>query len=381
MFETLKKKALKTTLAGSIVMILIGIGLLVFMGQNAFYGLVGYATFENLEPNQIIWGQMVDVELTLNFDYYIEEYEKNTNTGRTTTTDYYYVIMTGDDYSEDVRLMTIKVPATYRSAMEKMCENTYAGYYSDPLYFYGRIRRLNNEEYNYFKEFMGYFLFGEENYTDYSAEDQELFDETTLRYYIDVVDNKLATDVIAYVVSAGGLALLIWGIIRIVKAANGSTLKSLRNTIAAEGCSEASVESDYNAAQSYTKNESIKVGRLFTYYMSGSIPKAIPNSKMLWAYQTTTTHRTNGIKTGTTYSIVIYTYGEKNPVTLSMPNEAVTQTVLERFHTTLPWVVVGFSEDIKRLFFKDRPRFLELRYNTVEHYAVDPSAAAYGQNQ
>lgn len=181
--------------------------------------------------------------------------------------------------------------------------------------------------------------------------------------------------IFACIVLLIGLVLVIWGIYLIVRAATGKSLKHLRNAIAAEGCSETTADADFQAAVAITKNGSIKVGRLFTYYMAGAVPKALPNSKMMWAYQTTTTHRTNGIKSGTTYSVNIFLYGVKNPVALSMPNEATTQAMLERLHKSFPWVVVGFSNDLKRLFNKDRQQFLSLRYNTVEHCAVDLPAA------
>ena len=205
----------------------------------------------------------------------------------------------------------------------------------------------------------------------------EQFEEITLPYYIQTQANKASDNAIAIIVALVGLGFLIWGIVHICRAATGAYLKNFRKAIAAEGCTESTVESDFNYAQSFTKNGNIKIGRLFIYDVSGPFPKAIPASKMMWAYQVTTTHRTNGIKTGTSYSVLIYVEHEKNSVTLSVPNEAVSQAILEKINATFPWVVVGFSEEIKRLFNKDRAQFLALRYNTVEHVAVDPAMAAY----
>lgn len=45
--------------------------------------------------------------------------------------------------------------------------------------------------------------------------------------------------------------------------------------------------------------------------------------------------------------------------------------------TILPWVVVGYTDDLKRMFNKDRAAFLNLRYNTVEHVAVEPGMEGY----
>lgn len=371
MFETLKKKSLKSALVGAIILILIGGGLIFFQGPEAFYAVVGYVDFESLTPGDIHSRMMVDVELIENYGCFAEWYEKNTSTNYRKTTDLYYVIYIGDEYAVDFRFMAIKVPYSDKNKMEEMAENTYNGYYSDPVSFSGKIRKMNSEEYELFTE---YFVY-EDGFT------MDQFEEITLPYCIQTQTNKVSDNAIAIIVSLGGLALLTWGIVRIYRAATGSYLKKFRKAIAAEGCTESSVESDFNSAQSFTKNGSIKIGRLFIYDLSGSTPTAIPVSKIMWAHQVTTTHRTNGIKTGTSYSVMIYIEGsgKSSSVSLSVPNEAMSQAILQKINASFPWVVVGFSEEIKRLFNKDRAQFLALRYNTVEHVAVDPSMASFNE--
>lgn len=364
MFETLRKKALKTTLVWSIILMIIGLGLVIFRAQATFYTVFGYAEFENLEPDEIK-GQLVDMEMTLNFGYFLERYEYKTNSTYRKTTDLYCIIITGDEetflYTDNWYYMGIKVPASYEKQMDLIIDNTNESYFSEPISLSGKIRKLSDQEYKYFRE-----TFEDAGWTD--AE----IDDGTLPYYIDVINNKVAYNILSVLVFIAGLVLIAVGIIRIMNAAKGKTLKDLRKTIAEAGCTEASAEADYNAAQTFTKDGNIRVGKLFTYYITGATPKAIPNSKIMWTYQTTTTHRTNGIKTGTTYSLMVFVDGVKNSVTLSMPNEAVTREILRKMDETLPWVVVGYTDDLKRLFNKNRTEFLNLRYNKVEHVAVEP---------
>ena len=371
MFEALRKKSLKSALVGAIILILIGGGLIFFQGPEAFYAVAGYVDFETLEPDEIHNRIMVNVAVSSNFGCYMEEYEENTSTHYRRTTDLYYVIWTGDDYATDYRYIGIKVPASYESRMDTMTENTWNSVYSDPISFSGKIRRMSAEDYGYFTEL----------FTEYYGLTADEFEQITLPYYIQTQTNKVSDNAVAIGVVLVGLALLIWGILRIYRAATGSYLKNFRKAITAEGCTETAVESDFNSAQSFTKNGSIKIGRLFIYDLSGSVPTAIPVSKMMWAHQVTTTHRTNGIKTGTSYSVMIYVEGsgKSSSVSLSVPNEAMSQAILQKINTTFPWVVVGFSEEIKRLFNKDRAQFLALRYNTVEHVAVDPAMASFNE--
>lgn len=361
MFELLKKKAFKKVLVSSSIFILIGLGLMVFMGKHAFYAVFGYVTFEDLEPDQI-HNQLVDLSITHVIDSFMYEDEVNSDTGRRiSTTAYYYAFYTGGENLDlDYAVMSIKVPASYNSTMEEIAEYNYENddYYPTPLHLSGEIKKMDQEQMQYFKQY-------------FQLTDAQ-FDEFCIPYYVNVFKNKTSENIMSILIFGAGIALLIVGIVRIVRSASGSSLNKLKEDLAEIGCSEASAESDYNSAVSYVKNGDTKIGRLFTYYMSGSHPRAIPNTKLIWAYQITTTHRTNGIKTGTTYSVMLYVDDSRNSVTLPMPNESVTHEVLNKINQTFPWVVVGFSDELKKMYNKERSQFMALRYNTVEHIAVEP---------
>lgn len=362
MFEELKKKALKNSLVSIIIFIIAGIGLAGWNAIDAFYCVTGYVDFENLAPDEIK-SQIVKVELKDNFGSYLEQYSKNTKTNATTTTHYYYVIWTGDDETTDWRYMTIKVPAKYKSQMESMASNTYAGSSSSPITFIGKLKKLDNEEYGYFKEYL--------EASDWSEED---IAEGTLPYYIDAFAIPSFYSAFYIGLFVLGIVLLVYGIYKLSGVVGGGCLKKLRQDITAAGLTEAAVESDYRGAQQFDKKGTLRIGKLMTYHIVGSTPRAIPNSKIMWAYQNTVTHRTNGVKTGTTYNVMVF--DELNPKgnTFAVANEAVAQEMLQRYSTTLPWVVVGYSDELKRLYNKNRSEFLQLRYNTCEHVAVEPGA-------
>lgn len=360
MFESLKKKAMKKVMVSSIIMIVIGIALVAFQCREAYYAITGPRIFEDLAPDEIRNHMIVDVALTGTPGSFGEESQKTSAGTNLGTTAYYYAIFTGgEDESSDYALMGIKVPARYRSSMEALTKyyNEY-GWYETPMLFKGEIRKMNREELKIFKDAV--------NFTETE------FKEYCLPYVVDT-DKDLSTLAgMAYVFTLGGVVLLVIAIVRLIRAATGACLRKMKGDIADSGYTEDRVESDYNSAASFLKDEEVKVGRLFTYYISGSTPRLISNSKLIWAYQSTTTHRRNGINVGTTYSLMLYVDDKRNSISLSMPNEAVTREMLQRINATLPWVVVGYSDELKRLFNKDRAQFLELRYNQVEHVAVEP---------
>lgn len=365
MLETFKKSAIKKVLVSSIIMLVIGTALLVFQGAAAFYALKSViaepTTFEDLSKKEIHNHMRVNVSLTGTFGSFMYEYETTQSGTRLGTTAYYYSILSGGENTDiEYAYMAIKVPSSYHSKMESMAEIFNAGYWSnEPIHFYNaEIRKMTGEELSAFKEW-------------WEVTDAE-FDEYFLPYVIDAAQDDNSMMGIAVIIATVGIVLVVISVIRLIFTLTGSSLKRLKEDMAEAGVTEASLESDYNAAASFKKNGEIKVGRQFIYYMNGSTPRLIPNGKLLWAYQTTTTHRRNGINVGTTYSVVMYVDDKRNCVTLQMPNEANTQEMLKRINATLPWVVVGYSDELKRMFNKDRAQFLGLRYNTVEHVAVEP---------
>lgn len=348
MFEELKKKNLKSNLVFCIILIILGLGMSGFV-------LFGYKDITKLDPNDIS-DQFVRIKLTTNYDCFLEEQTRRN--GSTTTSAYYYIIWTNEE-DENGRYMAIKVSSIYGKRMDTMAENTYYGEETKPLYFWGKVKPMtqgSSSESYYFRD-----VFWD---SDFTAEE---IDAITIPYYIDCHSTILV--IVAFL---GGILFFVYGIYRLVMCATGKYLKKLQQDIASAGFTESAIESDYQGAKSFAKKSILRVGRLMTYYTSGPKIRAVPNSKIMWAYQNTITHRRNGVKTGTTYNVMLF--DELNPKghTFTVDDESVAQDMLQWINATLPWVVVGYSEEIKKMYNKNRAQFLQLRYYTCEHNAVEP---------
>lgn len=232
MFEELKKKILKSSLLGSIILIIAGLGLAGWNAMDAFYAATGYVDFTQLAPEQIK-SQLVEVDLTESLGCYLEAYETNTKTHQSRTTHYYYIILTGDANTLDYRFMSAKVPASFGNDMDTITENFTNQILSDPLYLCGKIKKLDAEEYGYFKEYL----------IELGLPEDEVA-ESTLPYYINCFASKTSMNVMYLLLFGVGAFLLIWGIARVVNAASGSSLKKLRKDIANAGYSESTIDSD-----------------------------------------------------------------------------------------------------------------------------------------
>lgn len=354
MLEELKKKSIKKSLPVTIILLLCGIVIIALHASDLLSLFKGHVKFEDLDPEEINASLIVDATIKENFGAYMERYEKNTKTNITRTTDLYYVIWTGDEYAIDYRYMGIKVPASYKSKMEAMAEATYNYESSNPIEFSGAVNKMSSKEYEYFKE---YFI--ESGFTE------EEFEEYTLPYYISVGDLTGGAAASVYVVAGLGLILIIIGIFYLTYALSGGSLNRMKKEILDSGYSEDQVALDYAGAVEFNKSNNLKIGRLFTYFTHGSSPHAVMNDKIVWAYQKTTTHRTNGIKTGTTYEVIIYLY-DKKVFNIAVSNEQTALQVLQYMNQTMPRVVLGYSDDLKKKYKKDYQGFLQIRYNNVE---------------
>ena len=211
---------------------------------------------------------------------------------------------------------------------------------STPINFRGKLKKLDSEELYYFNDY----------FEDAGFTESEIA-AVTIPYYIDAFPSPSLSFGLYIILFLTGIALLVKSLCAPVIGLDGSFCISCIGDI------------------------------LMTYYTAGAIPRAIPNSKIMWAYQNTVTHRTNGVKTGTTYNVMVFDELAPKGRTFSVANETVAQDVLNLYHATLPWIVVGYSDELKKLYNKDRAQFLQLRYNTCEHTAVEPGSGNDSQIQ
>lgn len=354
MLAELKKKSIMRAIPLVLLFVIAGGVLFAAEFSNIRSLLRGHVKFETLLPDEINGDLIVEASINANFGAYMEEYSKNTKTNVTRTTDIYYVIWTGDDDSEDYRYMGIKVPASYGGQMDRMAEATYNYEMSDTIYFTGAVNKMSSEEYQYFREY-----FQESDWTD------EEIDEYTLPYYISVGALTGGAATSAYVIFGIGIALIVLGVIFLLYALTGGDVKAFQKEAATLGMSEMELEAEYAGARVMIQKDNLRIGRRLIFYMTGRRTRVIVNDKIVWAYQQSTTHRTNGIKTGTTYEILVYLLNEKKARRINVPGEEKAGEVLQYMYENIPTAVVGYTDELLSLFNKDYQGFLNLRYHNV----------------
>ncbi len=341
MYNALKKRSIQKSLLLTVIFGLAGIALTGIFALGAWYVIAGYASFVDLKPDQIS-NQWVALNLKDNWGSFAEVVETDSETQESKTVSLYYAILTGNDYSLDFRYMAVCVPVEYRERMDQMMNN------GDSIFLSGRILKMDEDTYGYFKD---YLLYGG------LTEDQ--LEQSVLPYYIMVFSNEDMVN--AFIVTGFliGIFFILAAAFRLVKALCGGYTLKLKGDIDTIGVRVPVADSDWHSAMEVCKD--VKVGRLFTFYMDGCRPRAVPHSKALWVYQNTAAHR----RSGTSYSVTAWIDGRNDAAKLRFPNEATAQALLKRYDSQFPWIVVGYSAELRNTFQNDRAKFKQLRYNNA----------------
>jgi hypothetical protein len=89
---------------------------------------------------------------------------------------------------------------------------------------------------------------------------------------------------------------------------------------------------------------------------TGASLNATRFNDIMWVYKKITTHRTNGIKTGTTYSVLIWDrYGQC--ITINAKENVINQ-IIDATLNRAPGAIGGFNKEIETMWKKNRDQFI-----------------------
>lgn len=157
--------------------------------------------------------QLVEAELYASFGCFVEEETTTKNKyGNVTNkrSDFYYIVPAFN--GEELYYIGVEVPQEKQSLYEKMTDSTYdyfsgyaADFSEDTIKVTGRLAKLEDDKYQYFREW-----FEEEQWTD------EEIDEYVLPVYIETfVPSSVRKMFFAAIgLMVLGIALLAWGVVK-----------------------------------------------------------------------------------------------------------------------------------------------------------------------
>ncbi len=349
MFQELKKKCVQNSM-WIVTTCFIFVAILFVIG---FKGLIFMVTpsvsFSQMSTENIqkVDDKKVRAEIDLNYGTFMEAYTKQN--GAETVTSYYYVILNYDE--DDPRYMAVKLPTSYKKQMERLENYTYEGIEADAFTITGELCEMTDSEKKYFKKF----------FMEYNEFTSEEYEAETIPYII----REKRADFEDKIIAAAILICFLIAVFAVGIQMLGVGLKKIKKQIKTSGYDTSVIENDYETAGFSLKNNGFKIGRIASYCSQENKPYMFLNRDIVWAYQMTTSHSTNGIKTGTTYSLYIWDVNKKNYQIIM--SESAVKDAMAYMKQHMPWVILGYSEELKRGYNKDYNNFLEALYNKVPH--------------
>ena len=338
--KRLRMDSLKKVAFRIVLFFALAVGVFVYFHCWELFGMLSPKTLADLTP-ETMEGAYVEDDIYLFYTPYLEElYGENRYNAETTGIQYLV------DFDEELfmGLSVHKDRLDEANAMMDACEKYFDGKLPEEdipvLHVKGSIRAMDSEEKGY--------------YMDLAEGDAEL-ESIMLPYYLDVnrIDGRpVAAQICIFI---GSIILLILGIFPLVKALTGGYQKQVKAKLSAMGDFESEAE---RAARFYDLTEpvsGVRMGSEYVYFVHNADSILLRPWDVVWAYQSTTQHRTNGIPSGKTYAAILRTMDGKQ-YTLSMKEEQV-QRLLEAISVSLPGVVIGYTEDLERVYKQDRSAF------------------------
>lgn len=293
-------------------------------------------------------GKKVTMKIDLNYGTFSELYIRRPD-GLKHVEEYAYVILNYDQ--DDPRYMAVRLPNKYANQMDAIEANTYAGKNDKTLTYTGQIFEMSNNEKKYFWEF-----FEEAEFT------KSDFEEQTLTYIVHTPEDL---DESMFLLAFAGI-FLVAGLIVMIIPMLGVGFGKVKKQIKKLGYDYNTMENDYANAGFSLKDNSLKIGKIACYCIG--TPDIFLNKDIVWAYQMTTSHTTNGLDSGKTYEIYFWDVnGKRHSASMS---ESAVKSGLEFVNTHMPWVITGYSEELKHEYNKNRQGFLDMLYNKVPHEYV-----------
>jgi hypothetical protein len=176
-------------------------------------------------------------------------------------------------------------------------------------------------------------------------------------FYPYMLDQEPAHDynTIGYVALAIGVpcgALAIWNLTKVGRRWGKPENHPIAKQLGTEPATvAATIEQEVAASNSHTIGKTtITSNWLFRPTTYGL--QALRLEDLVWFYQKVTTHRTNGIPTGKTYSTVLYDRAGRS---FEMnAKEAQVENVMTILYDKAPWAVTGYSDELQAMWKKQR---------------------------
>lgn len=332
----LKNKSLHKVLPVSALLIIGGLAIFFLYGCYKLPQTFAPKTLTDL-PVDELEGSFVQADIDYLYDYYMYSEQTRNNVSTGTITSMEYLIDCGEYY------MGLRVPQGLVKDTREMLKRCQQGDMSSVFKVRGMVMPMDGTRLRYYKEAL--------NYDNMPPAQQEKF----LLLYIDA-DQIGGHDIkIVWTLFVVSLVLLVWGIVRLAKAAGGGYQKPLRRKLASMGDPTQMEERFEQFYQAREPVAGLRMDDEFLLIESGAKQELMRPWEVAWAYQCTTNHYRGFIKTGTSYALRLRLMnGKQRDIAMGEKN---VQAALAAMGQAMPGVVLGYSKELEASYRQNREAF------------------------
>lgn len=352
--RSLKLKSLKSSLLIVIILLIVGAVLLYTAVPSMLLLVKGPTPLESVDYDGDIEGLYVEGTLTFIYDWYCETTENSVKTVSREYIidggDYYYMGLLAEGKDMD------KADALLDACTEYMDGTDDGSNLLTAMYTVkGTIVEMPKDSLEFYYEYVGY--------DDLTEEEQAIF----LPYYLavgNVGKHDLAT---AIALTVFGALAVFGGLFFLIRALSGKEQKNIYKYINASADPEIAKEKVERFLETVPEVEKLRYNSEFILGDSNGTTAFGETSRLVWAYQHTTTHKRYFITVGKTYSLML-AFADGSRQTAAVKSELAAQQHLEKLAALCPRAIIGYTEQLDNLFRNNLPGFLDLRYNRPDTY-------------
>ena len=349
--NTLKMKSFKSVILYVLLLWVIA----VIFGVAAFPGLVNSTrepiAWEEVDFSGEIEGLYVTGTVYGIYDYYCEETEDNSIISReylTDADDNYYIALRAE--GEDMTAANTLMDATYAYFMGEddgslLADNQYE--------ITGVIKKLSGDSLQFYHEYV--------EWDSLDAESQSNF----LPDYIDInkIGNYDAQGTTIMTVASGVMFFI--GVALIIFTFTGVFQKPVKKYIKNNSNPELAAEKVNNFIQTVPEVNGLRYNHEFICGSNKYLITFGETPKIAWIYKQVVNHKRYFITVSKSYTVVTgFIDGTKQ--TSFVKNEASADAHIEQLQQLCPHAVIGYTDELDRMFRKDLNQFLNISYNAPD---------------
>lgn len=355
MLETLKKKSLKKVIVWVVILYIASVVCMVISGGGIFKFPFKTDIYD-LDISELE-GKYVTADIYFIYDYYAYTTETSKSNPRPRTTSREYIIPIGENEYMGLYLpsKSLTKANTLMKSSQDILDGKAENINEEEIFtITGTILPMEKESLEFYREAVGY--------DEMDEADKALF----LPYYLR--EDYLGKTPIAatFLLTIAAVVCFICATVMLVRSLTGAYQKDIVNFCAATGNKEQALERMSTYFESTQPVCGIRIADDWMMFQEGAHTRVWAQDRFVWAYKKSTEHRRNGIKTGTTYSLVICNTAKRR-MELPMTEKEVGEA-MQYIANTIPTVVLGYNAKLDKMYRNDLDRF--------QRIMTDPNIAA-----